>query len=91
MNDIEKECKEIIKNKGINLKSAIEYDVNGELHSLTIEWIIESFMKASAESQSVFLNALKQAVSEKETGIDEFFEKMGQLLLMTHLSDKLEV
>ena len=91
MNQIEKECKEIIKNKGVNLKSAIEYDVNGEVHSLSLEWIIESYMKASDESQLVFLSALKQAVAEKETGIDEFFEKMGQLLLMTHLSDKLEV
>ena len=91
MNEIERECKEIIKQEGINPKSVIEYDVNGEIHSLSIEWIIESYMKASDEAQLVFLSALKKAVSAKAMGVDKFFEGMGQLLLMTHLSDKLEV
>ena len=91
MNLIEQECKDIIRDKGINLKSVIEYDVNGEVHSLSLEWIIESFMKASEESQQMFLSALKTAIATKDTGIDEFFEQMGQLILMTHLSDKLEV
>ena len=91
MNKIEKECKDIIKQEGVNLNSLIEYDVNGEIHSLSIEWIIESYMKASDEAQLVFLAALKKAVTAKEMGIDKFFEGMGQLILMTHLSDKLEV
>ena len=91
MNTIEKECIEILKDSGVNPKSVIEYDVNGEVHSLSIEWIIESYMKASDEAQLVFLAALKKAVKAQEMGIDKFFEGMGQLLLMTHLSDKLEV
>lgn len=91
MNITEQECKNIISQEGINLKSVIEYDVNGEIHSLSIESIIESFMKASEESQLVFLEALKKAVVAKGSGIDKFFEQMGQLLLMTHLSNKLEV
>ena len=91
MNDIQKQCKDIIKKEGINLQSSIDYEVNGEVHSLSIEWIIDSYMQASDEAQLVFLTALKKAVSAKEMGIDKFFEGMGQLLLMTHLSDKLEV
>ena len=91
MKTIEEECKDIIKKEGINLKSSIDYDVNGEVHSLSIEWIIEAYMQASEESQLVFLSALKTALSAEEMGIDKFFEQMGQLLLMTHLSDKLEV
>ena len=91
MKSIEEQCKDIIKEEGINLSSSIDYDVNGEVHSLSIEWIIDSYMQASDEAKLVFLTALQKAVTAKEMGIDKFFEGMGQLLLMTHLSDKIEV
>ena len=45
-------------------------------------------MQASEESRLVFVTALKKAVDVEEMGIAKFFEGMGQLLLMTHLSDK---
>jgi len=48
-------------------------------------------MKASKESQAVLLAALTKALHVESMGVDKFFEGMGQLLLMTHLSDKLEV
>jgi hypothetical protein len=91
MNQINKECKNIIKNEGINLQSAIEYEVNGKIHSLTIEWIIDAYMQASQETHQIFLDALKLSLEAKGMGIDKFFEDMGQLILMTHLSDKIEV
>ncbi|MBC8237372.1 MAG: hypothetical protein H8E76_03995 [Helicobacteraceae bacterium] len=91
MRSISQQCKDIIKREGINLSSAIEYDVNGEVHTLTMEWIIDSFMQASPDSHQVFLDALKLSLEAKGMGIDKFFEDMGQLLLMTHLSDKIEV
>lgn len=91
MKTIEEQCKEIIKNEGINLSSSIEYDINGEVQSLTLEWIIDTYMQASKESHQVFLDALKLSLEAKGMGIDKFFENMGQLILMTHLSDKLEV
>lgn len=90
MRSISQQCKEIIKREGINLSSNIEYEINGEVHTLTMEWIIDSFMQASPNSHQVFLDALKLSLEVKGMGIDTFFENMGQLLLMTHLSDKLE-
>ncbi|MCK4975055.1 MAG: hypothetical protein KAR81_07360 [Sulfurimonas sp.] len=91
MNKIELKCKELLKEQGINISSEIDFDVNGEIHSLSLEYIIDTFMKASDESQLVFLTALQKATEAKEMGIDKFFEGMGQLLLMTHLSNKIEV
>ncbi len=46
-------------------------------------------MQASDESQLVFLAALKQALLTDDMGVEKFFEGMGQLLLMTHLSTKI--
>jgi len=91
MRTLKQQCKDIIKREGINLQSSIDYDVNGEVHSLTIEWIIDTYMQASEESHQVFLDALKLSLEAKGMGVDKFFENMGQLLLMTHLSDNLEI
>ena len=91
MRTIAQECKDIISREGINLSSSIDYDINGEVQSLTIEWIIDTYMQASPETHQVFLDALKLSLEAKGMGIDKFFEDMGQLILMTHLSDKLEV
>ncbi len=91
MRAIGQQCKDIIKREGINLNSSIDYAINGEIQSLTIEWIIDSYMQASEETHQVFLDALKLSLEAKGMGVDKFFENMGQLILMTHLSDKLEV
>jgi len=88
--DIKQECKEILKSNGINSQSVIDFDVNGKPMSLTLEYIIDTFMQASQESQLVFLRALQKAVEADDMGIEKFFEGMGQLLLMTHLSNKFE-
>jgi len=89
MRTIQEQCKDIIKREGINLQSAIEYNVNDEIHSLTIEWIIDAYMQASEETHQVFLAALKLSLEVKGMGVDKFFEDMGQLILMTHLSKKI--
>lgn len=91
MRTISQQCKDIIKREGIDLQSAIEYEVNEALHTLTIEWIIDAFMQASPDSHQVFLDALKLSLEAKGMGIDKYFEDMGQLILMTHLSDKIEL
>jgi len=88
---IGQQCKDIIKREGINLNSSIDYDINGELQSLTIEWIIDAYMQASPETHQVFLDALKLSLEAKGMGVDKFFEDMGQLILMTHLSNKIEI
>ncbi len=89
--NVKAECLEILKDKGINPISTIDFDVNGTLHSLSFEWIIDTYTQASPEATFVFLTALKKAVTAENMGIEKFFEGMGKLLLMTHLSKKLEV
>ena len=85
------QCKDLLIDENIDANSTIDFDVNGEVHTLTFSYIIDTFMKASEESQEVFLVALKKALNAQNMGADKFFEGMGQLLLMTHLSDKIEV
>jgi len=90
MTPLEK-SKKLLKDEGISLTSSIDFEVNAKIHTLTFEYILESFMQASDESQEVFFTALTKSLDTKEDGVDKFFESMGQLLLMTHLSSKLEV
>jgi len=91
MRSIGQQCKDIIKREGINLSSNIDYEINGEIQSLTIEWIIDAYMQASQETHQVFLDALKLSLEAKGMGVDKFFEDMGQLILMTHLSQKIDI
>ena len=84
-------CRRLLLDENIDMTSAIDFDVNGKTHSLSFEYIIDTFMQASEESQLVFYAALEKSIKAKEEGVEKFFEGMGQLLLMTHLSDKLEV
>ena len=91
MRTISEQCKDIIKREGINLNSSIDYDINGEVHTLTIEWIIDAFMQASIDTHQVFLDALKLSLEAKGMGVDKFFEDMGQLILMTHLSQNIDI
>ena len=91
MNEIEKKCLELLTTEGIDINSEIDFDVNGKIHTLSFKYILETFMQASNESQLVFLTALQKSIDSKDMGVDRFFEGMGQLLLMTHLSDKIEV
>jgi len=88
--NISHECKKLLLDENINTDSNIDFDVNGEVHSMTFEYIIDTYMQASQESQLVFLSALQKAIAAEGMGVDKFFEGMGQLLLMTHLSDKFE-
>lgn len=91
MRTIAQECKDIIKREGINLESTIEYNVNDKIHTLSMDWIINAYMEASPQMHQIFLDALKLSLEAKGMGVDKFFEDMGQLILMTHLSEKLEV
>lgn len=85
---VESECFSILKDAGINPASEIDFDVNGEVKSLSLQYIIDTYMLASEESKLVFLSALKKSIDEDVLGVYKFFEGMGQLLLMSHLSDK---
>ena len=82
------QCQELLEQNGINPLSEIDFDVNGKVHTLSYNYIIESFMQASDESQLVFFTALQKALEVENMGAEKFFEGMGQLLLMSHLSEK---
>lgn len=90
MNNAQK-CKNILKEEGIDINSNIDFDVNGKVYSLTFGYIIDTFMLSNPKNQEVFLEALKKSLDTKEMKVEAFFEKMGQLLLLTHLSNKIEV
>lgn len=91
MNQITKQCNQILIDEGIDVNSTIEFDVNGKIHTMTFKYIIDTFMQASEESKLVFFAALKKSLDAKDMGVDKFFEGMGQLLLMTHLSKNIEI
>jgi hypothetical protein len=89
MSKVSDECKKILLEENIDIFSEIDFDVNSKTHTLSFEYIVDTFMQASDESQLVFLAALKKALQTDEMGVEKFFEGMGQLLLMTHLSTKI--
>ena len=88
--DIAAECKKLLIEEGINTQSSIDFEVNGELMTLTLDYIIESYMQASKQSQLVFFSALQKALNTQSMGVERFFEGMGKLLLMSQLSEKFE-
>jgi len=88
---LEQKCKQILLDEGIAETSTIDFEVNKKVHTLSFAYIIETYMMASEESRLVFYEALKKSVDTKDMGIDRFFEGMGQLLLMTHLSKKIDL
>jgi hypothetical protein len=90
MNKIVQECKKLLLENNIDQFSEIDFDVNGKMHTFSFEYIIDTYMQASEESQLVFFSALQKALEVDNMGVEKFFEGMGQLLLMTHLSEKFQ-
>ncbi|MDY0122244.1 MAG: hypothetical protein RBR54_09895 [Sulfurimonas sp.] len=90
MDPILQECQELLEAQNIDSNSEIDFDVNGEVHTLSYAYITDTFMQASEESKLVFLRALQKAIEAENMGVKKFFEGMGQLLLMTHLSEKFD-
>ena len=77
-------CKQALLDKNINPTSSIEYDINGEIHTLTLEWIIDAFMQT--EKKEYFVELFDRVIQGKDTDIESFFQQMGQLVLMSSLS-----
>jgi len=82
--------KEMLLKHNINPASTIEYDVNGDLHVMSLQEIAQQFMSASSKSQDIFILALEKALKEGKSGVQTYFEKIGELLLMSSLSKKFE-
>lgn len=85
--DIVSECKKLLLERDIQSSSEIDFDVNGEVYTMSFEYIIDTYLQASQESQLVFYAAMLKAMQTDDMGVEKFFEGMGQLLLMSHLSD----
>lgn len=88
MNTLEQQCRKLLGDAGIDTASAIDFSVNGEIKTLTYETLISLYMQASEASQLLFLRALEKSIESGNKGIEKFFEGMGQLLLLSHLSKK---
>ena len=79
------DCKQLLLDKNINPVSSIEYDVNGKIHTLTLEWIISAFIKT--EKKELFISMFEEVMKKSQTDIENFFQQMGQLVLMSSLSE----
>ena len=82
--------KSLLLKHNINTDSKVSFVVNTQAYLLSFEEIIDSFMMASKDSQDIFLHGFESALDLGEEGVERFFEGMGQLLLMSHLSEKFE-
>jgi len=81
-----KKCKELLLDKNINPASSIEYEINDEIHTLTLEWIISAYLKT--EKKELFIQLFEKVIEGSDADIETFFQQMGQLVLMSSLSDK---
>ena len=77
-------CKISLLKRNINPASSIEYDINGEIHTLTLEWIIEAFLKT--EKKEFFIELFDKVLQGSDDDIAQFFQQMGQLILLSSLS-----
>ncbi len=80
------ECKESLLEHDINPVSSVEYEINGEIYTLTLEWIIEAFLKT--EKRELFMELFHKVIQGSNSDIEQFFQQMGQLILMSSLSQK---
>lgn len=81
-------CKRLLLGQGVNPASTVAFDVNGTVHIFSFQEIIQTYLLASDEAQRVFIVALSKTMDTDSTGIQKFFEGMGQLLLISRLSSQ---
>jgi len=79
-------CKQSLLDKNINPISSIEYDINGKIHVLSLEWIISAYLQT--EKKEFFIELFNKALEGSQNDIELFFQQMGQLILMSQLSSE---
>jgi hypothetical protein len=79
-------CKQTLLDRGINPASSIEYEINGKIHTLTLEWIIAAFLKT--QKKKFFIELFNKVLQQSDADIETFFQQMGQLVLMSSLSEE---
>lgn len=77
-------CKQSLLKRKINPASTVEYEINGELHTLSLEWIVSAYLKT--ERREFFMQMLEKVLKKTDADIEAFFQQMGQLILMSALS-----
>jgi hypothetical protein len=82
------ECKQSLLDNNINPASSVEYEINGEIHTLTLEWIISAYLQT--EKKELFVELFEKTLRSNSADIELFFQQMGQLILMTSLSKQAE-
>jgi len=83
---MQKRCKELLLSRNINPVSSIEYEINDQIHTITLDWIIEAYLKT--EKRELFIQLFEKVMQGSDADIESFFQQMGQLVLMSSLSDK---
>lgn len=79
-------CKDLLLNRGINPVSSIDYEINGQIHTITLEWIISAYLQT--EKRELFIGLFEKVLSGSDSDIEQFFKQMGQLVLMSSLSQE---
>jgi len=81
-----KTCIETLLDRGINPASSVEYEINGAVHTLSLEWIISAYLQT--EKKDFFIELFNKVLQQSDADIETFFEQMGQLVLMSSLSEE---
>jgi hypothetical protein len=82
-------CKQLLLDHHINPASTIEYEINGEMHTFDLMWVITTFFEGGDQTKQMFVSGLEAVVkSGDKRNVERFFEEMGQLVLMASLSEK---
>ncbi len=77
-------CKESLLERGINPASCIDYDINDELYTLSLEEIIKAYLQT--EKKDFFIELFNKTLTLNDAEIESFFQQMGQLILISSLS-----
>ncbi len=80
-----RQCKQSLLDKNINPMSSIEYDINGQTHTLSLEWIISAYLQT--QKRELFVELFEKVLKGSDKDIEAFFQQMGQLILMSSLSE----
>lgn len=79
-------CKQALLDRKINPASAIDYSINAKVHTLSLEEIISAYLQT--EKKELFVELFEAVLKKSDKDLEQFFEQMGQLLLMSSLSSK---
>lgn len=79
-------CKQSLLNRNINPASSIDYNINAKVHTLSLEEIISAYLQA--EKKEFFVELFEAVLKKSDKDLEQFFEQMGKLLLMSSLSTR---